>query len=82
MTSTSERTLMAEELNTDLLSGLTPEELCERPEDGTCEKCGAGYAQGCQLDKAREPSITERAYGEMWGRWAEGMAKQLGIDNE
>lgn len=36
-------------MNTDLLSGLTPEEVCERPEAGTCDKCGARWDQGCQL---------------------------------
>jgi len=72
----------AETLNTDLLSGLMPEELCERPEGDTCDKCGARWDQGCQLDEPRGPSITERAYGEMWGTWADGMAKQLGLDDE
>jgi hypothetical protein len=70
------------EFNLDLLSGLTPEEVCERPEGETCDKCGARSDQCCQLDEPRGPSITERACGEMWGAWAEGMAKQLGIDNE
>jgi hypothetical protein len=82
VTNSPPTTLTSTELNLDLLSGLSPEEVCERSESDVCEKCGARQDQGCQLEEPRGPSTTERAYGEMWGQWADGMAKQLGIDNE
>ncbi len=69
---------LAEELNTDLLSGLTPEELCERPEADICDKCDARWDEGCKLDEPRRPSITERAYGERWGAWADNIWEQIG----
>lgn len=68
----------SDELNTDLLSGLTPEELCERPEAAICDKCGARSDQGCRLDEPRGSSITERSYGEMWGAWADNIWEQIG----
>jgi tRNA(Ile2) C34 agmatinyltransferase TiaS len=32
---------------------LNVEEVCERPEAGTCEKCGAAWEQGCQIGEWR-----------------------------
>lgn len=35
--------------NLDLASALHVSEVCERPDAGTCEKCGAPLDQGCRL---------------------------------
>jgi hypothetical protein len=36
-------------LNLDLSTSLPLEEVCERPQAGTCEKCGAWIEEPCQL---------------------------------
>lgn len=43
-----------------LVYGLPPEAVCERPDDGVCEKCGARNDQGCQLSAATPAAGLEK----------------------
>lgn len=36
-------------VNLDPFSTLPVAEVCERPDTGACEKCGASISEGCQL---------------------------------
>lgn len=49
-------------MNLDPMSSLPLEEVCERPEAGTCEKCGAWIEEPCQIGQrgSAEPLEVER----------------------
>ena len=65
----------------------------EVDEDACCIHCGFDAAEWWHLEKHKpkedrqpqppcerrvRPTTTQRAYGEMWGRWAEGIMEQIG----